>query len=136
MQKKKGFTLMEIVLVIAILALFSMLAIPNFASLISGTSEHLAKKNLQIIQSAFQLEKSIALSNGKILPENYEISISKTGESSPVGFYDKLEEMLPEEFKGNYEIWERRTAGTTEYKISYFIKGKTYVLENGEISVE
>jgi type IV pilus assembly protein PilA len=51
-QKNKGFTLIELMIVVAIIAILAAIAIPNFLSFISKTRRSEVKSNLEAIFKA------------------------------------------------------------------------------------
>lgn len=55
MQKTKGFTLIELMIVVAIIGILSAIAIPKFADLIRKSNEGATKGNLGAIRSAVSI---------------------------------------------------------------------------------
>ena len=52
MRKEKGFTLIELMIVVAIIAILAAIAIPNFLSFVSKTRRSEVKSNLSAIYKA------------------------------------------------------------------------------------
>ena len=55
MKKEKGFTLIELMIVVAIIGILSAIAIPKFADLIRKSNEGATKGNLGAIRSAMSI---------------------------------------------------------------------------------
>ena len=55
MSKNKGFTLIELVIVIVIIGILAMIMIPNITSYISKSTEAKAKANLRSVYTAVQI---------------------------------------------------------------------------------
>jgi prepilin-type N-terminal cleavage/methylation domain-containing protein len=55
MKKSKGFTLIELMIVVAIIGILSAIAIPKFADLIRKSNEGATKGNLGAIRSAMSI---------------------------------------------------------------------------------
>jgi prepilin-type N-terminal cleavage/methylation domain-containing protein len=55
MKKSKGFTLIELMIVVAIIGILSAIAIPKFADLIRRSNEGATKGNLGAIRSAISI---------------------------------------------------------------------------------
>ena len=55
MTKKKGFTLIELMIVVAIIGILAAIAIPKFAELIRKSSEGASKGNLGALRSALSI---------------------------------------------------------------------------------
>ena len=55
MKKSKGFTLIELMIVVAIIGILSAIAIPKFADLIRKSNEGATKGNLGAIRSALSI---------------------------------------------------------------------------------
>ncbi len=61
MRKRKGFTLVEIMIVVAIIALLASIAIPNLLTARKSANDAAAKAELQTIQTAIE---NYAIDNG------------------------------------------------------------------------
>ena len=55
MEKTKGFTLIELMIVVAIIGILSAIAIPKFADLIRKSNEGATKGNLGAVRSAITI---------------------------------------------------------------------------------
>ena len=58
MKKKKGFTLVELVIVIAVIAILSAILIPTFGSIMSDAKETSAKADLKSVITTYLAENS------------------------------------------------------------------------------
>ena len=54
-KKKKGFTLIELMIVVAIIGILAAIAIPKFADLIRKSNEGATKGNLGSVRSALSI---------------------------------------------------------------------------------
>ncbi len=69
-NSKKGFTLVELVIVIAILAILAAIAIPVVNSIVNTASRNTALSNADTIELAIkECQADIAARNGEIYPE-------------------------------------------------------------------
>ena len=58
MKKKKGFTLVELVIVIAVIAILSAILIPTFGSIMSDAKETSAKADLKSVITTYLAENA------------------------------------------------------------------------------
>lgn len=79
MLKRKGFTLVEIMIVVAVISLVASIAIPNFVKAISTAQQNTCIENLKQIQSAIQMW---ALNNNKQDTDNVTMNDLVTGTAS------------------------------------------------------
>src|SRR5205085_305383 len=66
-MSKKGFTLIELMIVVVIIGILAAIAIPNFAALVGRAREASTKKNMHLLQTA--TEDFAAVSSGRY-PDN------------------------------------------------------------------
>ncbi len=77
MKKKKGFTLVELVIVIAVIAILSAILIPTFGSIMSDAKETSAKADLKSVITTYLAENAnsdadIDLSNNCFIKSDTE----------------------------------------------------------------
>ena len=78
-NNKKGFTIVELVIVIAVIAILAGVLIPTFAGIVKNAKE---SKALQEAQNAYKEAYALAIADGKITPTG-----EATGEVQVVGDY-------------------------------------------------
>jgi prepilin-type N-terminal cleavage/methylation domain-containing protein len=66
-MSKKGFTLIELMIVVVIVGILAAIAIPNFSQLVGRAREASTKKNMHLLQTA--AEDFAAVSSGRY-PDN------------------------------------------------------------------
>lgn len=69
-KKKKGFTLIELIIVIAIIAILAAIAIPKFGAARQSANDAADKANAKIIATAV----TTAVANGEITSTNQDLS--------------------------------------------------------------
>ena len=87
MKKKKGFTLVELVIVIAVIAILSAILIPTFGSIMSDAKETSAKADLKSAITTYLAENSasdtadINLSDNCFIKSDDELTAAPTGKA-------------------------------------------------------
>lgn len=125
-KRKKGFTLIELVIVLAVLAIIALIAIPNFTKV---RNDSMRKSD---IRSAEQIEKitQMAIADEDLIPDAAETTITLNFEGKR---FKDVDAITKEGDKDNYqeklrEVKAPQVNGTTAFKV--LIAGKT-----GEVSV-
>lgn len=82
-QTKKGFTLVELVIVIAVIAILSAILIPTFGNVISQAKENAAQEDARTAYQQFLMDNS---ENDIVTSENYTayILVDATGSNSSI----------------------------------------------------
>ena len=65
-RRQRGFTLIELVIVVMIIGLLAAIAIPNFMRLIRRSKESSVRNNMHVIQSGIEL---FAVDHGGVYPQ-------------------------------------------------------------------
>lgn len=80
-QTKKGFTLVELVIVIAVIAILSAILIPTFGNVISEAKENAAREDARTAYQQFLMDHK---ENAIVTSDKYEVYIlvEATGNSS------------------------------------------------------
>lgn len=79
-QKKKGFTLIELIIVIAIMAILAAIAIPNFAKIRTDSKVKADTQTLETIKRVVQTK----ITDDTIAPADKDIKISWDGSGNMV----------------------------------------------------
>ena len=104
-RKEKGFTLVELLIVMAILAIISSIAVPRFGASLENAKEQANQANIMMIEKAAQL----AVLNGDITPGGEDNTEDMIDVLTTKGYLDKA----PENPKNDY-IYKVYVAKTAE----------------------
>lgn len=113
MQSIKGFTMVELIMVVVIIGMMALFAIPNYNNSVKKTYVKTAKNNLMIIYSAQRIKKisganyqgAAAVANINtnldlsVLANGLNYSCTTTGGGTPTGFYCYAEKTGTDGFK-------------------------------------
>lgn len=89
MKNKKGFTLIELIVVIAILGILSLFLVPSFMGYAEDAKEQVAKSNTRTVWSA----ANAVLASGKYDPIN-----------DSEGLNDLVKDELGDSFRGEIDV--------------------------------
>ncbi|MEN6462153.1 MAG: prepilin-type N-terminal cleavage/methylation domain-containing protein [Syntrophomonas sp.] len=76
---QKGFTLIELIMVMALLAILAGLAVPRFTSVLTNANEKANAANLKMLQDAVDLLESDLAADGQALPTGLTVENLKVG---------------------------------------------------------
>jgi prepilin-type N-terminal cleavage/methylation domain-containing protein len=88
-MSKKGFTLIELMIVVVIIGILAAIAIPNFAALVGRAREASTKKNMHLLQTA--TEDFAAVSSGR-----YPDNVSDTSDDGQTLQQHMPDQLFPE----------------------------------------
>ena len=92
-NNKKGFTLVELVIVVAVMAVLVAVAIPTVASIVGTAEDSVAKSNARTIESVIKLAEAnntdgdTELSAEEVAKAVYEAKLGIDGDSKVFVFY-------------------------------------------------
>ena len=114
MQKSNGaFSLIELVLIVALLGVIAMIAIPRFGS--DAVNRLAATTTAREIASDMRLARSLAISNASANPNGYAVKM--TG-SSPYSGYSVVSLMTDETVSTNTILPEILCTGDSEFRFA------------------
>lgn len=133
---KKGFTLLELCMVLALLGILAGIGVVSYRGLKTGAADRTAEKQLYNIQSAFLHSKSMAETGGIITSDTFTVTLPDSSGELVAGYLEgKMEEELPQ-MEGTYTIEAKSASGVFTYTITYHANDKTYTLsQDGKINV-
>ncbi|QIB28139.1 prepilin-type N-terminal cleavage/methylation domain-containing protein [Caloranaerobacter azorensis] len=91
LRNKKGFTLIELIVVIAVLGILAMIAIPKITGIQDDAKENVDKQNVKLMQNAVEM---YAAENGNY-PANNEIK----------SVLERYIDKIPEPQQTGYSFW-------------------------------
>ena len=128
-NNKKGFTLVELVIVVAVMAILVAVAIPTISSITGKAQESVDNTNARSIESVIKLAEADASNDGKPLDVDAidnAIEGAKLGIESGSFVYDST----------NGTVVKGTTAAAGQFKITFDIKAtdaeKVVVVEAGK----
>lgn len=116
--KKRGFTIVELVIVIAVIAILASVLVPTFANVVTKAKKSAAMQNARSAWTAYLADEAF---NGKDLPADETACIEvKTGEGENATTY-------------HFEIKAGVFTGEECHKEDTDIHDKVYEIKNGKI---
>lgn len=92
-NNKKGFTLVELVIVVAVMAVLVAVAIPTVSSIVGTATDSVAKSNARTIESVIKLEEAnqtdgdTELDDDEVAEAIYNAKLGIDGDARTVEFY-------------------------------------------------
>ncbi len=140
LKAKKGFTLIELVIVIVILGILAAVAALSFSNMTSKAKDGVAKANLRAMKSAVMMYQ--ASHNGDY-PEPNDTGIDNTADDATAkgigNFLDLLEKAAYQEPKGytytyttegkGYKLTVEKTGGDAKKDLDPTDPGCTYIFD-------
>lgn len=114
-SNQSGFTLIELVMVMALLAILAGLAVPQFTSIQTSANEKANAANLKILQDAVDLLELDLATDGQTIPTDLTIDDlvkGRTINSKDYGPYIKEDPTPPQGYKA-YTIESGKVKNTT-----------------------
>lgn len=87
LKNKKGFTIVELVIVVAVIAILAAVLIPTFSNVVGNAQEAALKSNLKNIYSEYVAD---AAEDGKEIEETVVIVITEEKDGSTTSKYYKV----------------------------------------------
>ena len=137
MRNRKGFTLVELVIVIAVLAILAAIAIPSVKGILESGRESTAKENIRQVESAFKvaLVEAESTEMDNVVSESQEFYYPfKEYTAFDRYVIEKMEAQVGKETLEKSSIfWSRKTK---DLYITYYPNGRGvkpyYTYVNGE----
>lgn len=124
-NNKKGFTLVELVIVVAVMAVLVAVAIPTVSSILATAEDAVAESNAQTIESMIKLEKAELHVEGGSAAELSADTIKAALEDAALGIEEGT--FYYNDSTGVCTLESTAETGETEYTITY---------EDGAVTVE
>ncbi|GIM28471.1 hypothetical protein CPJCM30710_11370 [Clostridium polyendosporum] len=111
-KNKKGFTLIELIIVLAIMAIIAAVAIPNFSSIINNSKK---KADTQSCETIKRTALSL-VSQGDMLDGEYTITVENSGDPTVTKGDGSVSETIASAFK-DVKKPQSHNGSTYEFKV-------------------
>lgn len=128
LKNKKGFTLIELIVVIAILGILMLILVPSFLGYADDAKEQVAKANTRTVWTAAKAAESVTeYTTGMKVEDCTETNGVVTG----TGFCGEIAKKAGDPFNGKFQV---KTGGTPAKVTSVIMKtnGKTCTYTGAE----
>lgn len=130
-KRKKGFTLVELMVVLAIIATMTFIAVPNFTSIKTSVNEKVDKQSCEAIKriiTTFVIDETIDASK-----QTVNLTYNATGENKGINGIDKNSDKINSALN---DVKPPRSNNDELYKISVNKGGSNIVVSVGNICTD
>ena len=117
-NNRKGFTIVELVIVIAVIAILAGVLIPTFAGIVEKANKSAA---LQEAQNAYKEAYALAIADGKFETVNADKTVTAGEETQPIGDFTFV-------FTGSLDDFECNVTAPSDF-------GYDVTVTNGTVTV-
>ncbi|QPJ86077.1 prepilin-type N-terminal cleavage/methylation domain-containing protein [Sarcina sp. JB2] len=133
-KRKKGFTLVELMVVLAIIATMTFIAVPNFTSIKTSVNEKVDKQSCEAIKriiTTFVIDETIDASK-----QTVNLTYNATGENKGINGIDKNSDKIKTLNSALNDVKPPRSNNDELYKISVNKGGSNIVVSVGNICTD
>ena len=133
-KRKKGFTLVELMVVLAIIATMTFIAVPNFTSIKTSVNEKVDKQSCEAIKriiTTFVIDETIDASKQAV-----NLTYNAIGENKGINGLDKNSDKIKTLNSALNDVKPPRSNNYALYKISINEGGNNIVVSVGNICTD
>ena len=133
-KRKKGFTLIELMVVLAIIATMTFIAVPNFTSIKTSVNEKVDKQSCEAIKriiTTFVIDETIDASKQAV-----NLTYNAIGENKGINGLDKNSDKIKTLNSALNDVKPPRSNNDALYKISINEVGNNIVVSVGNICTD